>query len=65
MVSRVGQRAIRVRAACVNRRRIDAIHYVWLDEEEEMVGARIARIVNMNVGIEPDGRATSRCSATC
>ena len=40
-----------------NRRRIDAIHYVWLDEEEEVVGARVGRIVNVNVGIEPDGFA--------
>jgi len=36
-----------------NRRRIEAIHYVWLDEDTEVVGARIDRIVNVNVGIEP------------
>ena len=36
-----------------NRRRIEAIHYVWLDEEEEVVGGRIDRIVNVNIGIEP------------
>jgi type VI secretion system protein ImpG len=37
-----------------NRRRIEAIHYVWLDEEEEVVGGRIDRIVNVNIGIEPN-----------
>ncbi|WP_080417350.1 type VI secretion system baseplate subunit TssF [Burkholderia ubonensis] len=36
-----------------NRRRIAAIEYVWLDQEEEVVGAGIERIVNINVGIEP------------
>ncbi|WP_338640471.1 type VI secretion system baseplate subunit TssF [Burkholderia pyrrocinia] len=40
-----------------NRRRIEAIHYVWLDEETELVGARVDRIVNVNVGIEPSGYA--------
>ncbi|MET3218014.1 UNVERIFIED_ORG: type VI secretion system protein ImpG [Burkholderia territorii] len=40
-----------------NRRRIDAIHHVWLDEETERVGARVDRIVNVNVGIEPSGFA--------
>ncbi|TDA48628.1 type VI secretion system baseplate subunit TssF [Burkholderia pyrrocinia] len=40
-----------------NRRRIEAIHYVWLDEETELVGARVDRIVNVNVGIEPSGFA--------
>ncbi|NTX28959.1 type VI secretion system baseplate subunit TssF [Burkholderia pyrrocinia] len=40
-----------------NRRRIEAIHYVWLDEETERVGARVDRIVNVNVGIEPSGFA--------
>ncbi|WP_081079103.1 type VI secretion system baseplate subunit TssF [Burkholderia territorii] len=40
-----------------NRRRIDAIRYVWLDEETEQVGARVDRIVNVNVGIEPAGFA--------
>ena len=38
-----------------NRRRIEAIHYVWLDEETEWVGASVDRIVNVNVGIEPSG----------
>ncbi|RQV30267.1 type VI secretion system baseplate subunit TssF [Burkholderia cenocepacia] len=42
-----------------NRRRIDAIHHVWLDEETERVGARVDRIVNVNVGIEPSGFAGS------
>ncbi|WP_407971963.1 type VI secretion system baseplate subunit TssF [Burkholderia pyrrocinia] len=40
-----------------NRRRIEAIHSVWLDEETELVGARVDRIVNVNVGIEPSGFA--------
>ena len=40
-----------------NRRRIEAIHYVWLDEETERVGMRVDRIVNVNVGIEPSGFA--------
>ncbi|WGS46209.1 type VI secretion system baseplate subunit TssF [Burkholderia sp. JSH-S8] len=40
-----------------NRRRIEAIHYVWLDEETERVGARVDRIANVNVGIEPSGFA--------
>ncbi|RQV26681.1 type VI secretion system baseplate subunit TssF [Burkholderia cenocepacia] len=40
-----------------NRRRIDAIRHVWLDEETERVGARVDRIVNVNVGIEPSGFA--------
>ncbi|WP_175842388.1 type VI secretion system baseplate subunit TssF [Burkholderia contaminans] len=40
-----------------NRRRIEAIHYVWLDEETELAGARVDRIVNVNVGIEPAGFA--------
>ncbi|RQZ05611.1 type VI secretion system baseplate subunit TssF [Burkholderia sp. Bp9031] len=40
-----------------NRRRIEAIHYVWLDEETELTGARVDRIVNVNVGIEPVGFA--------
>lgn len=40
-----------------NRRRIDAIHYVWLDEETELAGARVDRIVNVNVGVEPSGFA--------
>jgi len=40
-----------------NRRRIEAIHYVWLDEETELGGARVDRIVNVNVGIEPAGFA--------
>ena len=42
-----------------NRRRIDAIRHVWLDEETERVGARVDRIVNVNVGIEPSGFAGS------
>ncbi|MCA8093808.1 type VI secretion system baseplate subunit TssF [Burkholderia anthina] len=42
-----------------NRRRIEAIHYVWLDEETDRVGARVDRIVNVNVGIEPSGFAGS------
>ena len=42
-----------------NRRRIEAIHYVWLDEEEEVVGGRIDRIVNVNIGIEPNEFAGS------
>ncbi|UVE69131.1 type VI secretion system baseplate subunit TssF [Burkholderia pyrrocinia] len=40
-----------------NRRRIEAIHNVWLDEETELVGACVDRIVNVNVGIEPSGFA--------
>ncbi|UEP50572.1 type VI secretion system baseplate subunit TssF [Burkholderia ambifaria] len=40
-----------------NRRRVEAIHYVWLDEETELGGARVDRIVNVNVGIEPAGFA--------
>jgi type VI secretion system protein ImpG len=40
-----------------NRRRIEAIHHVWLDEDTEIVGARVDRIVNVNVGIELSGFA--------
>ncbi|RQR25048.1 type VI secretion system baseplate subunit TssF [Burkholderia sp. Bp9143] len=40
-----------------NKRRIEAIHHVWLDEDTEIVGARVDRIVNVNVGIEPSGFA--------
>lgn len=40
-----------------NRQRIDSIDYVWLDEEEEVVGAGVNRIVNVNVGIEPSAFA--------
>jgi type VI secretion system protein ImpG len=36
-----------------NRRRIEAIHYVWLDEDVEVAGGRVNRIANINVGIEP------------
>nr|WP_290371052.1 type VI secretion system baseplate subunit TssF [Burkholderia diffusa] len=40
-----------------NRRRIDAVHDVWLDEETEIIGARVDRIVNVHVGIELAGFA--------
>lgn len=40
-----------------NGRRIEAIHYVWFDEETEIVNSRVDRIVNVNVGIEPSGFA--------
>ncbi|ANH75277.1 hypothetical protein ACS15_4752 [Ralstonia insidiosa] len=40
-----------------SRRRIEAIHEVWLDEDTDIVGARIDRIVNLNVGIAPSGFA--------
>ncbi len=40
-----------------NMRRIEAIHYVWLDEDTEIIGTRVDRIVNVNVGIEPSGFA--------
>ena len=40
-----------------NRRRIEAIDYVWLDEELDIVGGRVDRIANVNVGIEPSGFA--------
>jgi type VI secretion system protein ImpG len=38
-----------------NKRRIEAIHHVWLDEDTEIAGMRVERIVNVNVGIEPSG----------
>ncbi|PMS12412.1 type VI secretion system baseplate subunit TssF [Trinickia caryophylli] len=40
-----------------NQRRIEAIHYVWLDRETEVVGASAMDLVNFNVGIEPSGFA--------
>ncbi|MGU7770645.1 type VI secretion system baseplate subunit TssF [Burkholderia sp. MR1-5-21] len=40
-----------------NRWRIAAIDTVWLDQEEEIVGAGIDRIVNINVGIDPQAFA--------
>lgn len=40
-----------------NRRRIEAVREVWLDEETEVVGASVNRIVNMNVSIDPAGFA--------
>lgn len=40
-----------------NRRRIEAIRDVWLDEDTEIVGARVDRIMNVNVGIEPSSFA--------
>jgi type VI secretion system protein ImpG len=40
-----------------NRRRIEAIHHVWLSEDIDVVGGRVDRIANVNVGIEPSGFA--------
>lgn len=40
-----------------NQRRIEAIRKVWLDEETEIVGASVNRIINVNVEIDPGGFA--------
>ncbi|HDR8983653.1 TPA: type VI secretion system baseplate subunit TssF, partial [Burkholderia vietnamiensis] len=40
-----------------NRRRIEAIRDVWLDEDTEIVGARVDRIMNVNVVIGPSSFA--------
>ena len=40
-----------------NRRRIDAILDVWLDEDIDVAGAKVSRIINLNVGIDPAGFA--------
>jgi type VI secretion system protein ImpG len=40
-----------------NRRRIEAIREVWLDEESEIVGASVNRIINVNVKIDTAGFA--------